>query len=142
MTPKDIARGTRMGGYIIVATGLFSLLSVIPAFGEPLRWLGDLIIWPLDGQDTLEATTTRLLLAIMGGAFAGWGVMLLLLSRTLAEVAPEALRRAALAGYAVWFVVDGLGSVLAGAPANILGNLVFLVLLVWPLRTRPAPQPA
>jgi hypothetical protein len=34
-------------------------------------------------------------------------------------------------GAAAWFVVDGAGSVLAGAPLNIVGNLAFLALIAW-----------
>ena len=39
-----------------------------------------------------------------------------------------------LGSVALWFLIDSTGSLAAGAPLNILGNLVFLAMFLWPLR--------
>ena len=35
---------------------------------------------------------------------------------------------------AVWFVIDGAGSIAAGAPLNLVGNVAFLVMFILPAR--------
>jgi hypothetical protein len=88
--------------------------------------MGDPIFWPVDGlPGAPELPTERLFAAVAGGLMVGWGVMLVKLGRR------ASVSRALLIGGAAWFVVDGAGSVLAGAPLNIVGNLAFLALIAW-----------
>lgn len=74
-------------------------------------------------------------LAVAGGILAGWGAMLESLADALRRegtVDAAALGKAVAIGTATWFVVDSTASVLTGAPANVLGNLAFLALLLPP----------
>jgi len=43
------------------------------------------------------------------------------------------VRQMLVAGALTWFVVDCTGSVLAAAPLNVLANVPFLALLLWPV---------
>jgi hypothetical protein len=119
-------------GAIFILVGLLSAAAAHPTLGAPTGIMGDVIFWPPDGSPGAPALPTeRLYAAIAGGLMTGWGVMLILLGRG-ATVA-----RAFLAGGLAWFVVDGIGSMFAGVPLNILGNVPFLAAVVW--ATRPAP---
>lgn len=55
----------------------------------------------------------------------GWGAMFVGLGRGWA------FGRVVAAGGTAWFVVDSAGSVVAGVPLNVIGNVPFLVLMLW-----------
>lgn len=104
--------------------------------------LADILIWPMDGAETGTLPEARLLYAIGGGAFVGWGWMIWRLSGKALDRAPEVTRSIIRQSVILWFTVDSTGSVLAGAPLNVLANCAFLALFLLPmLGTRPA-QPA
>ena len=108
---------------------------------EPARFAVDLIMWPLDGLQTFDNPETRLMSALAGGFLVGWGVMIWFLSGDVYDAAPEAIRKAVVAGALGWFVVDGLGSTTSGNALNVAFNLVFLLVavgpLLWPAKRQP-----
>lgn len=133
----DLARRQmflRAGAGFVIATGLFMALGAHPVTGGPPALVADLIFWPPDGAETLATNEARLLCAIAGGVLAGWGWALWLLAGEGLVRAPDLARRIILGSVALWFVVDSAGSLIAGAPLNILGNLAFLAILTLPLR--------
>ncbi|KMW57289.1 hypothetical protein AIOL_002250 [Candidatus Rhodobacter oscarellae] len=52
----------------------------------------------------------------------------------LATVEGETVRRAVAISVLMWFGVDSVFSIIAGAPMNVLGNIAFAAALLWPLR--------
>jgi hypothetical protein len=120
------ARRFQVVGIVFIVVGLVSAGAALPALGVPIGIMADITFWPIDGSPGAPALPTeRLFAAIAGGLMTGWGAMLLLLGRGVS------VARAFLLGGVAWFVVDGTGSVLAGVPLNVLGNLPFLALIVW-----------
>lgn len=133
------AKGLRLAAGMTMATGLALALATVPSFNPPLRLLTDVLVWPLDGSQTLAAPETRLVLGIGGGVLLGWGLMIWQLAGEPVQRALEAVRGIVRASALGWFLVDGAGSVAAVAALNILPKLVFLVLFLLPLRrTRAA----
>lgn len=130
-------RWLRIGAGLVMASGLLVALMAHPATGAGTAVLVDLLVWPLDGAETGAAAETRLLAAIGGGVMAGWGWMLWRLAGAPLEAMPAEVRRLVVGSTALWFVVDSAGSLAAGAPLNLAGNLVFLALLTVPF-LRPA----
>ncbi|MEM7427700.1 MAG: excinuclease ABC subunit A [Pseudomonadota bacterium] len=118
--------------YIIVA-GLGFAGAIILGADILLAWFLDLAIWPLDGAQRTDLTEIRMLTAIAGGLTAGLGVMQWLITTLVYARDPETGRKILLAGIIIWFVVDGAGSIAAGAPFNAALNLVFFVPFVIPL---------
>jgi hypothetical protein len=131
----------KLAAGITIAFGPLTALAAHPAYQAPTVFLADMIFWPIDGAQTGRDPTARLMFAIGGGVFAAWGVCLwFLASDGLARV-PDLARRIILTGTWSWFVIDSTGSVLAGAPWNILGNLLLLAMYTLPLanwQARPA----
>lgn len=123
----------RFGAYWVIAFGGLMSLALLPPIDRVLYVAFDLVFWPLDGIQVADSAASKLLTAVVGGITVGWGVTILLLSRDIADRAPESARRVALTGYLTWFAIDGIGSVIAGAPWNLLGNTLFLCLLAAPL---------
>lgn len=127
-------KGLRFAAGVTLGTGLALALAAIPALNLPVRLLTDLMIWPVDGAETLLLRETRLAFAIGGGLMAGWGLMIWQLAGEPLERAPQAVRAIIRTSMLTWFVVDSSGSVAAGAALNVLPNLLFLALFLLPLR--------
>ncbi|NJO38016.1 MAG: excinuclease ABC subunit A [Rhizobiales bacterium] len=98
-----------------------------------MSFLADLIFWPLDGGQTIASEPGHLLAAIAGGVMAGFGVLLYLLATHLYPKEPDLARLLISASIGVWFLVDSLGSIAAGAPLNAVLNIGFLALFLIPL---------
>lgn len=82
------------------------------------------------GADTALADqpTTRWVMGIAGGVWAGWGAAM------VAEARGAAPARAHLVGLVAWCLLDSLASLVHGAPLNVLVNLSWLALGAWTLR--------
>ena len=127
-------KGLRLAAAVTMLTGLSITLAAYPPLAAPLRLLADLVIWPLDGAETLGGSDTRLMLAIGGGLMTGWGAMIWQLAGAALARAPDLVRPIIRNSVLIWFAVDSTASVMAGGPLNLIGNLAFLALLLWPLR--------
>ncbi len=111
---------------------VFALGSELATSG-PAAWTLDLLDWPLDGQQDYAAQTTRFLSAVAGGFLLGWGLTIYALRAWVYDSAPEGVRRSVVVGLVAWFVLDSVGSVAAGAPSNVVGNVIVLLLAVGPM---------
>lgn len=115
-----------MGG-LLLAMASHPLLAALP------NLFLDLGFWPFDGNPSANSESSRLLGAIGGGGFFGWGVCLWIIVRDILPVRPDLAHRAILAGVSSWFALDSTGSLLAGAWFNVIMNIVILLALVTPL---------
>lgn len=115
---------------IVIGVGLILAAGAWPPLAAPLVFLADLIIWPLDGLQTLGASETRVFMAISGGVMVGWGVTLWKLADYLISEHLAAVRSITMTGLYSWFVVDSIGSIAAGVPLNAVANVSFVVLFL------------
>lgn len=117
----------------LIGLGGVVAMAAHPATAGATGLIADLVFWPLDGSPGLDQPATRLLAAIGGGVMVGWGAMLWLVATRLlptdATLAGSLIRTSAIA----WFVVDSVGSIVAGAPLNAALNVGFLALFLVPL---------
>ncbi|MBY5931632.1 hypothetical protein KUV51_01370 [Tateyamaria omphalii] len=113
------------------------LLGTMTATSAPLQFTMDVLGMPLDGLPLYGDDASRFLAAIMGGLMLGWGATIWCLQAWVYDAAPEGVRRTVVTGLCLWFVLDGIGSVLAGQASNVLFNLLILVSAIGPL-WRPA----
>jgi len=126
-TQLKLASLATLGFAVIIGLGSHDLTDGV------VQWFADLLFWPLgDAQEFTDEA--RLLAAILGGVMASWAILLWLLTDALADDHPELLRRLIFTTMTIWFVIDGIGSVAAGAWLNVVGNLGFLVLFILPAR--------
>ncbi len=112
-------------------------LATMPATREPARLTLDILSWPPDGATTYASPDVHFLSALTGGFLMGWGVTLWLLSSWVYDAAPDAVRKAAVAGFMSWFVLDSAGSIASGNASNAVFNVFVLLAAVGPL-WRPA----
>lgn len=122
----------KLGAGLIVIFGGIVWLGSTPVMAAIPAFFGDLIFWPLDGLQMLATDEAHLLSAIGGGVMVGWGTMLWALAGEGMRLAPAFAKRTILTSIWAWFVVDSIGSILAGATLNLAGNLIFLALFTLP----------
>ncbi len=139
MTHETRALVLRRAAEALIAFGLLNLFALFTPLGVLLDGFVDLVFPPFDGAEAVADPAARLWAGIAGGLMAGWGVTLRALALRTVPRDPGALRAIVLPGIVVWYLVDGLGSVAAGAPANLLPNLGFLALFAAPVLW-PAPR--
>ncbi|MBC7281852.1 hypothetical protein [Hoeflea sp.] len=119
---------------VVIGVGLVLAAAAWPPLAAPVALLTDLVIWPLDGMQTLAAPETRMFAAIAGGVMVGWGVTLWTMAAHVLPADLPAARSIALSGIYTWFVVDSLGSIAAGASLNGVINIGFVVLFLYAFR--------
>jgi hypothetical protein len=131
----------KLAGLFVVLLGLLVALGAHPATALPATWLTDLVFWPFNGLETLDAPAARALAAISGGVMVGWGVMMWLVVDRLMPADPRLARLLLIESTLAWFVVDSTGSYLSGATVNVLLNTALMLAIVLPAwRIASGPQ--
>ncbi|MEO1192474.1 MAG: excinuclease ABC subunit A [Pseudomonadota bacterium] len=117
----------------VIGFGLFCLTATMTGTAGVARVFTDLAFWPLDGAPLTPSTDAGLLWGILGGCLVGWGLLLWQVVTRLYLREPGLARRMIAISIMSWFLIDGIGSTLAGAPMNVVLNLFFLVIFIAPL---------
>ena len=133
MTKSQIQKWLKTAAMIVILFGPVVSFAAHPATSGLNGLFVDLAFWPFDGNPPMDASATRLISAIAGGLTMGWGTMILLIATKLYHKEPELARSIILTSVIVWFVTDSAGSVVAGAPANVMINVIFLLMFLIPL---------
>lgn len=127
---SDLQSALLRNGIIIAAIGLVFALAVLPIF-HPAAWLFlQLAYWPLTDVPEALAAPAGLLVAITGGLTMGIGAVMWALGTYVTPISAGAARWVTTTMGWAWFSVDSTASILAGAPMNVVLNLVFLVLIL------------
>lgn len=129
--------------WLIVAaaiTGLaglgFAVLTATGAIGIH-NTIFDLVFLPGE-MDAPAGDAGSFAMGVTGAVLVGWAAMMIvLLTSRGTSLLPDTWRALAI-GLVVWFVVDGIVSIAAGALGNLVLNLGFVALFAPPLlATRP-----
>lgn len=131
--PSSIQTALKLASIVVVGVGLVLALAAHPATAGVTALLADGIFWPLDGHPTLDAPAARLLAAISGGVMVGWGAMLWLVATRILPSDPALAATLVRTSFLAWFAIDSTASILAGAPLNVVLNIVFLAAFLVPL---------
>ena len=129
--------------WLIVAaalTGLaglgFAALATIGAT-EGYTTIFDLVFLPGE-VDAPAGNTASFAMGVTGAVLSGWATIMLVMLTSRRASALQETWWALTAGLVIWFVVDGIVSIAAGALGNLVLNLGFVVLYAPPLiATRP-----
>lgn len=132
-THKFHKKYLKVSGFLVAVFGPICFLGTIPETAEMARWTLDVLSWPLDGRESLDDSTARLLSALLGGFLLGYGVTIWSLSVYVYDKAPEMVRRSVLIGLCSWFILDSSGSIAGGHPSNALWNILVILSFVGPL---------
>lgn len=126
-------RWLKFGSGLTIFFGVLVATAAIPAISGLMQFLADLIFFPLDGLQDVSAPETRLISAIGGGVMFGWGLMMWMLTTRLYPKDPALAGSIIVTSIIAWFVLDSGGSILAGAPLNVVGNISFLLIFCVPV---------
>lgn len=132
----------RISGGVLVATGVLFALAAL-SFLHPIAHIFlQIAYWPIHTVPAELTVPVPLLLVITGGLTAGLGGMQWALGTHVAPVSSVAAAKTAQIAAWSWFCVDSSGSVLVGAPFNVVLNLSFLVLILLSCRPGTASKHA
>jgi len=132
----------RVAGIGLIATGAFFALAALPLLHPLAHIFLQVAYWPMQAVPPEITTPIPLLVAISGGLTAGLGGMMWALGTYVAADGPEAAAKVTSIAAWVWFVTDSSGSVIAGAPFNVVLNLGFLFVMLRSSRVRPETMQA
>ena len=79
------------------------------------------------------AWPAKLAMAIAGGVFAGLMAIYVFVTAPGVEQGSELVRKGSIYSFLVWFAVDSGASAASGNSANIIPNIVFLIVYLTPL---------
>lgn len=127
----------KISAILVMLFGPIFFLGTFESWREPIRLSADILVWPVDGQQTYDHPETIFLGALAGGFLFGWGLLIWRLSGDAFDAAPEAIRKAVVTGFVAWFCLDSTGSITSGNPSNVVFNIFILLAFVGPL-WRPA----
>ena len=143
MTHVQTVAALRLASLVVSGVGALTVATLLSPQAPLLARFLELALLDFGGEAGVVNEETRLLGAVMGGLMAGWGVTNRLIATHVYARDPGLGGRILLQGMLVWFVVDGVGSALAGAWFNIVLNVPFLALFAVPiLRARRAGSAA
>ncbi len=132
----------RRTGVFLAATGVLFTLSALPQLHFLAHIFLQVAYWPIHDVPAGLSVPAPLLLAICGGLTVGLGGMVWALGTYVAPLSAEAATKVTWVTAWSWFAVDSTGSILVGAPFNVVLNLVFLVLMLMSSRSKAEAQGA
>jgi hypothetical protein len=114
-----------------VTIGLGGALVVLALVGVPAV-LMDILYLPGE-PDVATAATVSFAVGVTGSVMAGWGASMLIIYLDPEMARRPVIARAFLVGVLLWFALDCAVSLALGAMVNVVGNVLFLALLLPPL---------
>jgi hypothetical protein len=117
----------------LITFGVAFAFAAHPATGTIANMFLDMLVWPLDGAQSLTTSEGRIIAGIGGGITVGWGVMIWQVADRILPTNPQLGRNLLSQGMLTWFVVDSTASWFASVPVNVLLNLGLLLLFLVPL---------
>ena len=115
---------------------LYSLawgLAPYESVNFPARFILDISDWPMDKLSLPLDRNTQWLSAISAGLLAAVSIFLMgIVVPAIKENNQRVIRTTALA-MCVWYLIDSVGSAVAGVASNVFFNTVYLALILLPL---------
>ena len=129
MNPTTWHRWLLLAASIVVGVGAaFVLLALV---GVP-RELMEILYLPGE-PDVASADTVSFAVGVTGSVMVGWGVSMLYIYLDPAMLERPRIARAFFLATVAWFILDTFVSIAVGAMINVVGNCLFLGLLLPPL---------
>ncbi len=133
MSPTVAARTMRIVGIFSIITAVLFALAGVNDFTGANDMFFSLASSGTEGVAGLTTPESKLAMAIAGGVFGGLGAMYLFISAPGIEQGNELIRKGSITVFLTWFIIDSSASVASGNAANVIPNLVFLVVYLAPL---------
>ena len=114
-----------------LVVGIGAALVLLALAGVPPE-LMDVLYLPGE-PDVASATTLSFAIGVTGSVMVGWGASMLYVYLDRSTVDRPRVARAFFVGTVAWFLLDTIMSIALGAMINVVGNCLFLGLLLPPL---------
>ncbi len=121
-----------------VVVGVGAALVLLALVGVPAA-LMDVLYLP-DAPDVARADTLSFAIGVTGSVMVGWGASMLYVYLDPTMLDRPRIARAFFIGTVAWFLLDCTMSLALGAFVNVVGNVLFLGLLLPPLAVLSSRQ--
>ena len=118
---------------LMIIGGLVLAMASHPSVAFLPNLFFDLVFLQFDGAEKATEPVSRLLAALSGGAFVGFGFTFWQIITKLMPREPQLAKSMMTSGLLGWFAVDSTGSMLSGAWFNAVLNCVILACFLVPL---------
>lgn len=143
MTHERSVSLLKFAAILLEVFGLVTVLCLIPALSGILDLFLKLALLDGGAAAPFASAEARLLTAVCGGVSFGFGAAIWMITTRVYATDPETGGPLLIVPAVAWFVVDGLGSMLAGAAFNVVLNAAILALILVPvLAARQGRAPA
>lgn len=139
MTHKTHKLWLKITAISIIAYAILFFIGTLKQAEKIIEFVLDFSSYPVDGLQNYDSNSTIFLSALLGGILFGWGILIWFLSTKIYDLAPEQTRKIVLISLLSWFFIDGLGCIFSGNSANVIANILLLLILVGPL-WKPATE--
>jgi hypothetical protein len=124
--------------WLIVVTGVMIIFGFdLVVLTKPLIGIFNTLYFPnIDATQALSSDANQIitfLYGVLGAVMVGWGCTILMMVLGWFREGERGAWNSIAVSLLIWFVIDSSFSIYAGAPANAVFNLVFLVLFAVPL---------
>lgn len=133
MSPTAAAFSMRIIGVISIITAVLFALAGVNDFTGANDIFFNLASSGTKGVAGLTTPESKLAMAIAGGVFGGLGAMYLFISAPGIQQGSSLIRKGSIYVFLTWFVIDSGASIASDNAANVIPNLVFLVVYLAPL---------
>lgn len=141
MTHSASVTMLRIVSILTLLTGSALVLALATPLVHGFNLFVDLAFLPLDSSQSLNSESGALMTAISGGMMSGFAVLVYQVTCHVFSKDAALGRRLLIPALLTWFILDGLGSLAAGAWFNVVMNTGFLLLFLLPLLlSRPQPE--
>jgi len=123
----------RFMAIISLLSGIVFAIGVVSDTAGINRMFLSIVSSGSEGLGGITSPEAKVMLAIAGGVFAGFGAMLLFIVAPAIEEGDSRIKRGAVYALLIWFVVDSGASIAGGNPMNAVSNSLFLALYLLPL---------
>ena len=113
--------------------GLVAAFAASEATDDLWLWLFDLLDYPVDDNPSGFTAESFALNAVTGGVLVGWATLMYLIAAREFATGKFRLAGPMIASIVAWFIVDSIGSLVAGLPGNVILNVLFLGIFLPPL---------
>jgi len=133
MQPKTAANFMRFMAIISILSGIIFAIGVVSDTAGINALFLNIVSSGNEGLGGITSPEAKVMLAIAGGVFAGFGAMLLFVAAPAIEESDTRIKRGFIYALLIWFVVDSSASIAGGNAMNAVSNSFFLALYLLPL---------
>ena len=118
---------------LAIAFVVLGIVMTLPFGANLFDELIDPVFWKNGAMPDNVNTFKKFIYGVLGAAMVGWGILFAFIVHYPFQQKQKWAWNGLATGFAIWFIFGQYVSIRAGVYANVVGDLVFFVLVIAPL---------